>query len=171
MAGLAKICLTVAVAFMLASGLIVPGCSSSNQAPEIGKLAPDFQLISLDGRTVSLSDYRGKPVLLNFWASWCGPCQYEMPFLQQTYEKWTGRGLVVLAVNLQESPDVVKEFMVDFGLSLPVLLATDPKVPLSYNVRGIPATFFIDKSGIIRDIKVGPFISEAEIEERLLKIM
>ena len=168
---LAKICLTVAVAFMLASGLIVPGCSSSNQAPEIGEMAPDFQLPTLEGQTVSLSDYRGKPVLLNFWASWCGPCQYEMLFLQQTYEKWTGRGLVVLAVNLQESPDVVKEFMVDFGLSLPVLLATDPEVPLSYNVRGIPATFFIDKSGIIRDIKVGPFTSEAEIEERLLKIM
>lgn len=171
MARLAKICLTVAVAFMLASGLIAPGCSSSNQAPEMGKLAPDFQLPTLEGQTVFLSDYRGKPVLLNFWASWCGPCQYEMPFLQRTYEKWAGRDLVVLAVNLQESPDVVREFMADLGLSFPVLLATDPKVPLAYNVRGIPATFFIDKNGIIRDIKVGPFISEAEIEERLLKIM
>jgi len=141
------------------------------QGPAIGKLAPDFQLSSLDGQSISLSDFRGKPVLLNFWASWCGPCRLEMPFIQQIYEEWSDKGLVVLTVNLQEDPGRVKEFVESFGLSFPVLLATNQEVPLAYNIRGIPATFFIDKNGIIQDIKIGAFSSGAEIERRLGKII
>jgi len=171
MTGLAKISLVIIAAFMLVSGLIMPGCSSPTQSPEIGKLAPDFQLIALNGQIVSLSDFRGKPVLLNFWASWCGPCRFEMPFLQQIYEGWTGGGLVVLTINLQESPVIVKEFMENFGFSFPVLLAASREVPLAYNIRFIPTTFFIDKNGIIRDIKLGPFASAVEIAEWLSRIM
>ncbi len=160
---------------MLASGLLMAGCSSPTsapaQGPQIGKLAPDFKLPNLDGQVVSLGDFRGKPVLLNFWASWCGPCRYEMPFLQEIYQAWSGKGLVVLTVNLQENPSRVKEFVEEFGLSFPVLLATSQEVPLAYNIRGIPATFFIDKNGIIQDIKIGAFSSRVEIEQRLIKIM
>ncbi|TET66561.1 MAG: TlpA family protein disulfide reductase [Dehalococcoidia bacterium] len=171
MARLPRIILVTILASMLASGLVSAGCSSSTQGPEIGKLAPDFQLSNLDGQVVSLGDFRGKPVLLNFWASWCGPCRYEMPFLQEIYQAWSGKGLVVLTVNLQENPSRVKEFVEEFGLSFPVLLATSQEVPLAYNIRGIPATFFIDKNGIIQDIKIGAFSSRAEIEQRLIKIM
>ena len=149
------------------------GCSSSTpaQGPEIGKLAPDFQLSNLDGQVVSLSDFRGKPIFLNFWATWCGPCRFEMPFIQKMYEGLSSEGLVVLAVNLQENPATVKEFMETFGLTFPVLMATSREVPLAYNIRGIPATFFIDKNGIIQDIKIGAFTSEVEIASRLNKIM
>jgi len=158
---------------MLVSGLVLFGCSSPATAPgpEMGKLAPDFQLSSLDEQSVSLSDFRGKPVLLNFWASWCDPCRFEMPFIQTIYEEWTGKGLVVLAVNLQESPARVREFMETLGLSFPVLLATSQDVPLEYNIRSIPTTFFIDKDGVIQDMKIGAFSSVAEIERRLGKIM
>lgn len=153
------------------SGFVMTGCSGQAQGPEIGKLAPDFELSSLDGQVVSLSDFRGKPVFLNFWATWCGPCRFEMPFIQKMYEGLSSEGLVVLAVNVQENPTRVKEFVESFGLTFPVLLATNSEVPLAYNIRGIPATFFIDENGIIQDIKIGAFASEVEIASRLSKIM
>ena len=156
---------------MLVWGPVMTGCSSPAPAPEIGKLAPDFELSNLDGQVVSLSDFRGKPVFLNFWATWCGPCRFEMPFIQKMYEGLSSEGLVVLAVNLQENPATVKEFVQTFGFTFPVLLATSREVPLAYNIRGIPSTFFIDKNGIIQDIKIGAFASEVEIASRLNKIM
>ena len=167
--------LVVCVAF---SGILLSGCSNSgpetgklDSGPEIGKTAPDFTLKGLDGQEVSLSDFRGEPVLLNFWASWCGPCRLEMPFLQEIYEKWSGKGLVLLAVNLQENQGTVEDFIDDAGYTFPVLLAPGNKVPLSYNIRGIPATFFIDADGVIRDIKIGAFSGVGEIESKLAKIM
>ena len=170
-----KIILIMVLALMLVSGLIMAGCSGPTsapaQGPQIGKLAPDFKLSNLEGQSVSLGDFRGKPVLLNFWASWCGPCRYEMPFIQEIYEEWSGKGLIILAVNLQENPSQVKEFVESFGFSFPVLLATNQEVSLAYNIRGIPATFFIDKDGIIQDIKIGAFAGKTEIESRLRKIM
>jgi len=172
---LPKIILVIILASVLVSGLVMAGCSGSSsgpaQGPEIGKLAPDFQLSNLDGQVISLGDFRGQPVLLNFWASWCGPCRYEMPFLQEIFEGSSDTGLVILAVDLQENPSRVKEFVEEFGLSFPVLLATNQEVPLAYNIRGIPATFFIDKNGIIQDIKIGAFSSPMEIGIRLRKIM
>lgn len=155
------------------SGILLSGCSgsASEYGPEIGKLAPDFTLTSLDGQEVSLSGFRGRPVLLNFWASWCGPCLMEMPFLQEIYQKWAGGGLVVLAVNLQEDPITVKEFVENTGLAFPVLLSPGNEVPLVYNIRGIPATFFIDADGVIRDVKIGAFLRVGDIESKLVKIM
>jgi thiol-disulfide isomerase/thioredoxin len=155
------------------SGVLMAGCtgSASEYGPEIGKLAPDFTLNGLDGQEVSLSGFRGRPVLLNFWATWCGPCQMEMPLLQEVYEKWTGTGLVLLAVNLREDPASVREFVEGAGYTFPVLLSPGNDVPLAYNIRGIPATFFVDADGVIRDIKIGAFFNVGEIESKLVKIM
>jgi len=150
-----------------------PPAPAPAQGPEVGKLAPDFKLQSLGGQTVSLSDFRGNPVLLNFWASWCGPCRAEMPFLQEIFEskEWSGKGLIILTIDIGESPSRVKEFMESYVLSFPVLLDTDRNLALEYNIRGIPTTFFIDKDGIIQDIKIGAFSSKTEIEKRLVKII
>jgi peroxiredoxin len=164
---------------LLLTGVLLSGCSSpdSSAGPvteygsEIGKLAPDFELINLDKEQVSLSSLRGKPVLLNFWATWCGPCRIEMPFIEEVHEQRAGQGLVVLAVNVQESPDAVKRFIEGNGFTFPVLLSPGSDVPLAYNVRGIPATFFIDADGVIRDIKIGAFRGVGEIESKLAKIM
>ncbi len=170
-----KVIAAVLIIFSAGFGILLSGCAGSGAAseygPEIGKMAPDFTLNGLDGQEVSLSDLRGRPVLLNFWASWCGPCRLEMPFLQEIYEKWAGTGLVLLAVNLQEDPDEVREFVGGAGFSFPVLLTTGNEIPLAYNIRGIPATFFIDADGVIRDIKVGAFFGVEDIESRLVKIM
>jgi len=160
---------------MIVLGAATAGCSStpdpSPAQPSQGDiLAPDFQLQSLEGESVSLSSLRGKPVMLNFWATWCGPCRMEMPYIQEVFEdeEWIDRGLVIVAVNVGDSSSKVREFMENNGLSFRVLLDTDASVAKDYNVSGIPATFLIDKNGIMKDVRIGAFSSKAEIDWRLL---
>ncbi len=141
------------------------------EGPEVGKLAPDFQLENLEGQPISLSDLRGKPVLLNFWATWCPPCRAEMPYLQQLYEEWSDKGLEVLAIDIGESPSKVKEFLQSQGLSLPVLLDAKENVAREYNITGIPTTFFIDKDGTIQVKIIGAFPSKEAIENQLGSII
>lgn len=156
---------------ILILALAISSCSSP--APAVGKVAPDFQLQNLDGQAVSLSDFRGRPVLLNFWASWCEPCRFEMPFIQKVFEDevWSEKGLVILGVDIGESPTTVEEFVEAFGLTFPMLLDINQDVALKYNIRGIPTTFLIDKDGIIQNIKVGPFSSKVEIEREVSKFI
>ncbi|MFC1870548.1 peroxiredoxin family protein [Chloroflexota bacterium] len=171
----------ITLAFLLpVSGLVASGCAtgsapSDTSAPtegtRIGNLAPDFQLQSLAGHTVSLSGQRGQPVLLNFWASWCGPCVSEMPFLQEIYEQWSGRGLVLLGINIGESSDKAEQFMQSHELSFPVLLDIKTEVARKYNISGIPTTYFIDQNGVIQEVIIGAFSSKAKIEQSLSKII
>lgn len=161
--------LTAISGLILTTVLLVAGCLS--QAPQVGELAPDFQLPNLEGQSISLSDFRGEPVLVNFWASWCGPCIYEMPFIQEVYEEWSASGLVVLAINKGESLSTAKDFMQSNNYSFPVLLDISQDVALEYNIWGIPTTFFIDRDGIIQATKVGAFSSKAEIEMMLSEII
>lgn len=149
--------------------LLTVGCSSS--APQVGKQAPDFQLPNLEGQSISLSDFRGKPVLVNFWAVRCPPCRFEMPFIQAIFEESSDTELVVLAVDIGEAPSTVKDFIQSGNFSFPVLLDTSQDVALEYNIRAIPTTFLIDKDGIIQVIKVGAFPSMLEIKRSLSKII
>lgn len=162
--------LKVILLIILTLGLLVTSCAEPSVA-RVGEPAPDFQLENLDGQLISLSELRGKPVLINFWAIWCTFCHAEMPYLQQIYEEWSGKGLVVLAINIGESPPKVKEFLQALNLSLPVLLDTEQAVARKYNVPPIPTTFFIDSDGIIREKIIGAFPSKEAIEEHLNKIM
>jgi len=150
-----------------------PSTPTPAQGTQVGNLAPDFELQSLDGQSVSLSDLQGKPVLLNFWAVRCPPCRMEMPYLQEISEdeEWSGKGLVVLAISTGESHSKVEEFMQSNNLSLPVLLDTKQDVARKYNIRAIPTTFFVDKSGIIQAKIIGAFPNKAAIEEKLSKII
>ncbi|MEE8318786.1 MAG: redoxin family protein [Dehalococcoidales bacterium] len=166
-----KIMTALMLVIVFTLGLGLAGCSSAGTAPEVGKLAPDFQLSNLEGQSVSLSDFRGQPVLVNFWASWCGPCRYEMPFLQQIHEEQAANGLVVLGINLGESPGEVREFMGEFGLTFTTLLDSEQDVALMYNVRSIPTTLLIDENGVIQGRKVGAFTTMKELETVLGKIM
>ncbi len=148
-----------------------PSTTTPAQGIKVGNLAPDFQLNNLKGEPVSLSSLRGRPVLINFWATWCRACRIEMPYLQQVYEEWSDKGLVLLAINLGESLSKVEEFVKNYNLSFPVLLDTNQAISLRYNVRYIPTTFLIDKDGIIQEVKIGAFRSTAELEESLSKII
>ena len=152
---------------------LIAGCSAgavSTEASLKGSRAPDFELPDLNGQVVSLSDFRGKPVFINFWASWCGPCRDEIPYIQEIFEdkEWIDRGLVILAINLGEDSSTVTEFMQAYGLSFTVLLDSKLHVAQEYNIRPIPTTFLIDEDGIIQDIKIGSFPGKAEIEQRML---
>ncbi len=163
----------VVLVLILVSGLGIAGCSSEQEpAPVLqpGSPAPDFQLQNLEGQTVALSSFRGKPVMLNFWATGCPPCRTEMPFIQEVSEdeEWRERGLVILAVNLGESHATVKKFTEDNGLTFTVLLDSELDIAGMYNVAYIPATYFIDKDGIMKDRKIGSFTGKADIDWALL---
>ncbi len=160
--------LAVILAIILGLGILLAGCGG--QSPQVGKPAPDFQFQGSDGQPTSLSDLQGSPVLINFWATYCPPCAYEMPYIQQIYYGWQAKGLVLMAINIGESPEEVEGFMQSQGLFFPVLLDSDGKVAAQYGIRNIPTTFFIDSEGIIQHIKVGAFQSEAEIEEKLSQL-
>lgn len=109
--------------------------------------AKDFTLETLEGKKVSLKDYKGKVVFLNFWATWCPPCKVEMPDMDSLYKKYKDKGLVMLAVNMQESAGTVKKFMKKNGYSFTVLMDTNGDVTELYNAIYIPITYIIDKEG------------------------
>ena len=117
--------------------------------------AIDFTLTDLNGKKVSLSDFRGKKVYLNFWASWCPPCRLEMPDIQEVYEKYKDKDLVVLAVNLGEDKNTIKSFIDKNKYSFSVLMDSDQSVALAYNITSIPVSYFIDKEGNVAAKRVG----------------
>ena len=145
--------------------------STPAQGIEVGNLAPDFQLLNLEEEPVSLSDFQNKPVILNFWKTSCPPCISETPYIQQVYEEWSAKGLVLLTINVGGISSQVREFLQSHNLSFPVLLDTDRTVFQEYNVPGTPATFFIDRDGTIQFVKVGAYPSKEALEDDLNKIM
>ena len=137
--------------------------------PAVDHPAPDFTLIRFDtGEKVSLSELRGKPMILNFWATWCRPCRAEMPALQTAYERY-GDDLLVVGVDQGEEGAVVGPFLEEFGISFPILLNGDMTVGREYRILGLPTTFFIDSQGVIRRIHAGE-INSAILAEGIVDI-
>ena len=134
--------------------------------PELGKPAPDFVLRDTDGHLRRLSDYRGKVVWLNFWATWCGPCRKELPDIQRFADALKGDGLVVFAVNEEESAGAALGFWDELGLGLPILLDENGEVGRQYRRVGLPDNFFIDRDGVVRSLKFG-FLSAQEMRDDL----
>jgi len=156
---------------ILSLAVLVAGCNGgTSQGSLIGKPAPDFKFQVAEEQSISLSNLQGGPVLLNFWTTYCPGCLVEMPYLQQVYDDWQGRGLVLLAINIAEDPSVVGNFMQSRGLSFPVLLDREGAIAYQYGVGNIPASFFIDSEGIIQHVQVGAFQSAAEIENILSRL-
>lgn len=108
--------------------------------------ALDFKLTDLNGKEVSLSDYKGKTIYVNFWATWCPPCKQEMPFIQKLYEERKDTDLVILTVDLQENQSIVKKFMTDNKYTFPVLLDKDGEVASTYGIQSIPLSILIDEN-------------------------
>ena len=145
--------------------LVVNGWSMGSRVPVVGTPAEDFQLVDLKGKTQSLNDYRGKVVLLNFWATWCKPCTTEMPAMQASYDKLADKGFVVLAVNELEDDAKVREHIRQFGHTFPVLMDRDNKVANQFGVYGLPVSFFIDERGVVREYIKGGLLTEQKIYE------
>ena len=142
---------------------------TSSPSPREGFLAPDFTLDTLDGGKVTLSDLRGKIVVVNFWATWCLPCREETPELEKAYEQYKDSGVVILGLNLtnQDALSEVEAFVQEFELSYPILLDRDGSVGYLYQIKGLPTTFFINREGTIRTVLVGGPMSETFIRSKI----
>ncbi|MCH7566813.1 MAG: TlpA family protein disulfide reductase [Nitrospirae bacterium] len=142
-------------------------------SPREGFLAPDFTLETLQGETVTLSDLRGKAVVVNLWASWCPPCRAEMPALQAAYEADRERGLEIVAVDMtyQDSEEDAQRFAKDFGLTFTIALDCDGMVARQYLLRALPSTFFVGPDGVIRKVVIGGPMSEATIRSTVSEML
>ncbi|HZR31095.1 MAG TPA: TlpA disulfide reductase family protein [Terriglobales bacterium] len=162
------IVIVVAVAVMLAFApyLSKRRASIDNPATELkGKPAPDFSLETLDGQTLHLSDYRGKAVLLNFWATWCQPCKIEMPWFEELQRQYGPQGLQVVGIAMDDaSKDEIAKFAKELGVNYPILVGKESVGDAYGGVQFLPSTFFIDRDGKIVD-RVFGLKSRGEIED------
>jgi peroxiredoxin len=138
-------------------------------APLMGAVAPDFSLLDTEGEQISLSDFRGQPILINFWATWCGPCRLEMPAIQERFEKFKDDGFVVLAVDFDEPLSDVRAYGDELGLTFTLLLDPGAEVQKLYRNRSYPSSFFVDADGVIQVQHIG-VMTEGQIDENLAKI-
>lgn len=158
---LAALCFWAAVSIILSAGLpqrsqytglLIDGTIA---APEIGSFAPPFATTLLDGTPLSLNDLRGTPVIVNFWATWCMPCEVEMPELEGVYQTYKADGLRVVAVNIGEDGAPIAEWVARLQLSFDIALDSDTRIAQLYQLRGQPMTFVIDQQGIVRHVYFG----------------
>lgn len=144
---------------------LLSGCDESQQSVSasatgrgavIGAAAPDFTLTDINGNRVSLSQFRGKVVLVNFWATWCPPCREEMPSMERLYRHYSEQGMVLLAINIEENGEqAVSQFLQGNDYTFPILLDTRAEVQNAYQVFRFPETFVVDQNGVIIDHVVG----------------
>ncbi len=145
---------------------------SAVPAPAVGHPAPDFTLPTLDGPEVRLADLRGKPIILNFWATWCPPCRKEMPALEIIWQQHNRGDVVVLGVDQGESVGTVSEYVrQNVGVTFPLPLDRSQAVGDLYLVRSLPTTFFIDAQGIIREIRVGGPMESDFLTQQVRKLI
>jgi peroxiredoxin len=139
---------------LLLGGLLSLICGAVVAAP-VSQLAPDFTLKSTSGENIKLSELRGNVVMINFWASWCGPCRQEMPLLQQLYERYQDLGFTLLGINVDEDSVVADKILKEISVSFPVLYDSRNKVSKRYQVKAMPSTFVIDRDGKVRYLHQG----------------
>lgn len=145
-----------------------PGVGTPPVGAKVGMPAPDFTLTALEGTTVRLSDLRGRPVMVNFWASWCPPCKEEMPGFEQVWRKVRGEGVMFLGIS-REDASTIRDFVTKGGYDWTFLLDPEDRAYKSYQVTGFPESYFVDKEGILRDKVIGPMTVDM-LEKRLSKI-
>jgi len=164
------------VPVMIVLLIAIAGWSVSNvwgmgsRVPAVGMEAEDFQLTDLDGKPNSLSQYRGKIVLLNFWATWCKPCTTEMPAMQASFDRLRDQGFVVLAINELEDDAKVREHIKTYGHTFTVLMDPDNQVANQFGVYGLPVSVFIDQQGKVQEYIKGGLLTEQLINDLVTKI-
>ena len=167
---------------LLAAGLVWlyisadrTGTSTSGKipAPQSGFLAPDFELKTVEGNTIKLSDLRGQPVLVNLWATWCPPCRAEMQTLETVYNDYMDQGFTVLAVNMtsQDDPQAIMPFVEERGITYPILLDDKGEIAKAYQMKSLPSSFFIGRDGIIHEVVIGGPMAEATLRTRIEDIL
>jgi thiol-disulfide isomerase/thioredoxin len=147
------------------------GMTTAQDEPLKGKPAPAFTLVNLEGKKVSLSDYKGRPVIVNFWATWCAPCKLEMPWFEEFRAKYAGQGFEILGIAEDDAPkDEIAKTAKRVNVSYPILL-TDGKVAPAYGgVDQLPMSFYIDRKGLVETETIG-LASKDEVEENIKRLI
>jgi len=171
------------ISILLCGLLVLPAQAAERQQPKLGynltalsksTPAPDFTLEDMDAKKYSLKDYRGKVILLNFWATWCPPCRREMPSMERLNKKFKGKDFAVLAVNQMEGVDPVFAFTggLEVDPTFPIVFDKDSSVSRAYGVMGLPTTYLIDKKGNVRFRAIGGReFDHPEVEKQILQLM
>lgn len=157
---IAGLVIAIAVAGLLLTRGDAKNDFSSKPSAEAKELAPDFTLQLIDGKDFHFSDYKGKPVLINFFASWCLPCREEMPVLEQIVQEYQPKGVVFLGIAVDDTEIKMKDFIKRYGVTFPVGLDKTAGIQKSFGLYGIPTTYFIDKNGIINYFHSGVVTEE-----------
>jgi len=143
---------------------------ASGPAPKVGKPVTDFEAQTPDGKTVRLSDFRGRPVWITFWATWCPPCRAENADIQAAYSAHQDSGLVVLAVNLGEDSRTVQDYVKRTGLSFPIAMDPPTQIAATYRIVGIPTHFFVDANGVLMEQRIGG-MSRKMMEQKIQQLL
>jgi len=143
---------------------------ASGPPPKVGEPAPDFRLTDMSGNLVQLSDFRGQPVWITFWASWCPPCRAENPDIEATYQKYREAGLVVIAVDIGEETSAARGYLERTGLSFLVGLDQTTEVSATYRIVGIPTHYFVDGDGVLQEFRIGA-LSRKAMDEKVEKLL
>jgi len=162
----------VILALVILIGGYAVGRSFFTTSPVLkpGQAAPEFVLADLEGNVHDLESYKGKPLVLNFWGTFCPPCRNEMPALQHEYDKWKDKGLELVGINLSEDRISVQRFAEGVGAYFPILLDRNKKTEKKYGLKEYPTTFFITPDGEIQDIVIGGPMSEEDIDSRIRRL-
>ena len=152
------------------TGSIEVNGSELAPAPEIGHPAPDFILLDLEGNQITISEFRGKTVFINFWATWCPPCRAEMPDMEAIYQEYKDEDVVVIGVDILEPEEEVRQFVQRGGYNWAFVIDTTGEIATTYEITAIPTSFFIDRGGIIRAVNIGA-MTERAIEIALAEAM
>ena len=162
---------TVVVAVVLALlGLLAWGLIKSQKGPVDSGVAPDFTLTDFNGKTVTLSDLRGKLVIINFWASWCPPCREEAAYLEQTWRKYKDQGVVFIGVDYVDTEKAALAYIGEFDITYLNGPDVGTRIAQEYNIKGVPETYYVDRNGTLRGVHIGPLTSpilDEKIDELL----
>ena len=160
-----------AFTFVLALlSLLAWGLAKAQRGQVRTGVAPDFTLKGFDGRTVRLSDLRGKVVIINFWASWCPPCREEAPYLEQTWRKYQDQGVIFIGVDYVDTEKEALAYIDEFHITYLNGPDIGTRISQAYNIQGVPETFYVAKNGELRGMKVGP-LSPPELDEKIDELL
>ena len=169
--GQRKTGLVVAFAVILALlALLAWGLKKAQAGPRESGMAPDFTLTDFDGSTVTLSDLRGQVVIVNFWASWCPPCREEAAYLEETWRKYEGKGVVFIGVDWVDTEKEALAYMDEFDLTYFNGPDIGTRIATAYNIQGVPETFYVAKNGELRSVHIGP-LKSPELDNRIEELL
>jgi cytochrome c biogenesis protein CcmG/thiol:disulfide interchange protein DsbE len=140
------------------------GLGRAQQGPiRVGSQAPEFSLKTFDGEMINLADLQGRVVVVNFWASWCQPCEEEAPYLQQAYEEFKEQGVVFLGVDYVDTEPEARAYLERLGITYPNGPDLGTRISQAFRIRGVPETYIVSPEGVLVDVRIGPYVSLAEV--------